>query len=437
MYQRQRGRQSVGITASVVVLAFGLAACSGAESPDPSPDAPDQGDGAPNSISIAISSSPSSDALQAIAADFEDETGIVVEFVDIPYDQLASQILLGAAQSGQGFDIMQFDSPMLASLAEAGALADMSDRIAGSEVYDAGDFSQQVIEYGQYGGKNYGIPLSTEPYVLWYRTDLFEELGLEPEPTWGTYVANARAMQAAGTDGNGSGFGAQIGGYYWLEAIYLHGGSLLEPGTCTPALNSPQAIEATETYMALLDTTPATAVNGGGNEMTTAFAQGSVGQQINATGYWSTINDPDQSNVVGDFGMALAPMANGGSTLLFGWLIGIGAQSTAQDAAWQFLEYALGREATARLIEEGAPPPARQSLLDSENALELVPYLPTLIEASQHGDHLPYITQMPEIITALSVALSDAASNGTDARTLTASAQAEVESIMAGAEACG
>ncbi|TDE08133.1 ABC transporter substrate-binding protein [Jiangella asiatica] len=425
--QRTRGQYGrAGIVASLVAVPLVLTACGGEEST-----------GSADSITVAISSSPSADALQAIAADFEAETGVTVEFVDIPYDQLTSQILLGARQPDQGFDVIQFDSPMLAALVEAGALADLTDRVESSEAYNAGDFSEQVDEYARYDDTAYGIPLSTEPYVLWYRTDLFADLGLSLEPTWDTYVANARALEASGVAGNGSGFGAQIGGYYWLEAIYLHGGTLLEPGTCTPALDTPQALAATETYLDLRDTTPATVVNGGGNEMTTAFAQGQVGQQINATGYWSTISDPDQSQVLDAFDMTLPPMTDDGSTLLFGWLIGVGEQSAAKDTAWEFLEFALGQDAMDRLIEEGAPPPARQSLLENEAALESIPYLPTLVEAAARGDHLPYITQMPEIITALSVQLNAAASDGTDAEALLAAAQSEVESIMSGAETCG
>jgi multiple sugar transport system substrate-binding protein len=427
-HRRRRWASAAGMSTALVLVA---SACGGDDQ---------TGDGSSqtaDTISVAIASSPSADALQAIAADFEDETGVTVEFVDIPYEQLASQILLGANQPDQGFDVVQFDSPMMAALVEAGAIADLTERIESSEAYNADDFSDQVNEYAQYDGTSYGIPLSTEPYVLWYRTDLFQNLGLSPDPTWDSYVANARALQASGIAGNGSGFGAQIGGYYWLEAIYLHGGSLLEPGTCTASLNTPQALEATETYLDLLDTTPASVVNGGGNEMTTAFAQGQVGQQINATGYWSTIADPAESQIVDDFDMTLPPMTEDGNTLLFGWLIGVGAQSEAQDTAWQFLEYALGKDAMTRLIEEGAPPPARQSLLEDDAALEAIPYLPTLIEAAGRGDHLPYITQMPEIITALSVKLNEAATSGMDAQALLDAAQSDVESIMSGAENCG
>lgn len=396
-----------------------------------------EGGGTADTLSIAISSSPSAVALQAIAEEFETETGVSVEFVDIPYDQLASQILLGARQSGQGFDIVQYDGPMLAALGEAGALADITDRVEASERYDTSDFSQQVSESARYDGRSYGIPLSTEPYVLWYRSDLFAEIGLDPEPTLETYIANARSLQEFGIAGNGSGFGPQIGGYYWLESIYLHGGALLDPETCTPALDSPQALAATEAYLGLLDTTPASVVNGGGNEMTAAFAQGEVGQQINATGYWSTISDPAESAVAGNVEVALPPMTDDGNTLLFGWQIGIGAKSAAQDTAWEFLEFALGKEGTARLIEEGAPPPARQSLLDDPAAVKELPYLPTLIEASERGAHLPHITQLPEIVTALSVRLNEAAASGElDANTLLDAAQTDIDSIMSGVTEC-
>lgn len=96
------GRRPAGVAAACAG-ALVLVGCGGADEPDGS------GGGTADSITVAISSSPSSDALQAIAADFEDESGVSVEFVDIPYDQLAAQILLGARQPDQGFDVIQLD----------------------------------------------------------------------------------------------------------------------------------------------------------------------------------------------------------------------------------------------------------------------------------------------------------------------------------------
>ena len=129
--------------------------------------------------------------------------------------------------------------------------------------------------------------------------------------------------------------------------------------------------------------------------MTTAFVQSDVGQEINATGYYSIMADPKQSKVPGKFAAALppGPSASQRATLLFGWLIGVGRQSKAQQTAWKFLEYALGKNSSAKLISEGAPPPARTSLVTDPAAKKALPYLSTLVAAAKVGQHLPYITR--------------------------------------------
>jgi ABC-type glycerol-3-phosphate transport system substrate-binding protein len=372
-----------------------------------------------------------------MAPEFEKQTGVKVKFVDVPYADLAAKVLLDAKKPKGSYDVIQYDSPMLAPLVGGGALADVGARATGSTPYDIGDFPDQVREYAQYDGKMYGLPLSTEPYVLWYNTDLFSKLGLKPSADWPGYQANAQKLKASGAYGNDSGFGSEIGGYYWLESVYLNGGTLLKSGSCKPALDSPAALSATQTYLSMLDTTPATAVNGGGNEMTTAFTQGNVGQMINATGYYSIMADPKQSKITGKFAAAVPPLGPQGRTLLFGWLIGVGAKSQSPDNAWKFLEFALGKDNQKAFIAEGAPPPARQSLLSDPTATQQLPYLQTLIDAAKVGEHLPYLTQMPEIITALSAALSDAATKHQSAQQLVRTANEKVGSILDGVDNCG
>jgi ABC-type glycerol-3-phosphate transport system substrate-binding protein len=422
-------------TVSVAVLATATAmaavGCGGSKG---SGDA----NGTAKEITVAVSSSPSDTALRKMAPGFEKQTGIKVKFVELPYQQLAAKVLLAARQGSGGYDVVQFDSPMLAPLAAGGAIADIGSRVTSSTIYDNSDFPKQVQDYAKYRGTTYAIPLSTEPYVLWYRKDLFKKLGLSAPDTWDQYTANAQKLHAAGIGGSDSGFGSDIGAYYWLEAIYAHGGTLLEPGSCTPALDSPEAKAATEQYLRMLPYTPATAVNGGGNEMTTAFVQRQAGQEVNATGYYSIMADPKQSKVVGKFAAAVPPgaQATDRHTLLFGWLIGLGAKSKAQKSGWQFLEYALGKENTAKLIGYGAPPPARRSLQSDPTIAKQLPYLPTLLKAAEVGQHLPYIPQMPEIITALSAALSKTATGDRSATKLLSTANKRVGDILGDTTGC-
>jgi ABC-type glycerol-3-phosphate transport system substrate-binding protein len=159
---------------------------------------------------------------------------------------------------------------------------------------------------------------------------------------------------------------------------------------------------------------------------------------VNATGYYSIINDPAQSEVVGKFAMALPPGGNDArETLLFGWLAGVTSKSDNPDGAWKFLEYALGTEGIVRMIDAGAPPAARTSLLDNAAILEKLPYLPTLLEAAEIGDHLPYIEDMPRVISSLSEILNQMAVGGVDVSEGLESANAAVTEILAGSDACG
>ncbi len=412
MQARSPGTQRLLALLGVAILIVG--ACGGgaatqspAGSTAPgSTEAASQAPAEGTTLKVAIASSPSATALREMGAAFTAETGIKVEFVEIPYSDVTTKVLLAANQGSGGYDIIQFDSPWLAPLVAGGALAALDDFVK-SEAYDITDIPDQVREYATYKGTQYGLPFSTEPYVLWYRTDKLTEAGLSVPTNWDEYYAAAKALTANGHYGSDSGYGAEIGGYYFLEHLYLTGGTLLDESTCKATLDTDAARAAAQMYADLIPFTPAAALNGGGNEMTTSFAQGDASQMINATGYFSIVNDPEQSKVVGNFDMAVPPRASEEArTLIFGWLIGIGEKSLQKDAAWQFLEYALGKANAGKMIELGAPPVARNSLVYDAATLKALPYLPTLVDAAAVGTHLPYLPAMSQIISKLSVELN-------------------------------
>lgn len=422
-------RRAMGVVAAA--LSVTLVACNSPAVPSGSAPA------GKASLTIALSSSPSATALKELAKAFEASSGITMNVVELTYDQIATKVLLAAGQEKATYDIVQFDSPMYAALASGNALADLGGYLEASAAYDYSDFPDQVKEYARFGDKSLAIPLSTEPYILWNNTALLKENNLSIADTLSDYAANAKALGEAGAYGSNSGFGPKIGAYYWLQSVYLHGGRLTQPGTCTSALDSPEAKAATDFYFSMLPFTPATSVNGGGNEMTTAFVQGDVGQMVNATGYYSIVSDPEQSKIPESFEMSLPPRNDTGRhTLMFGWLIGVTANSSAKDEAWSFLEFALGKDSMDKLIDLGAPPPARTSLTTSATAKKAIPYVELLVNASSFGEHLPYTPVMSEIITEVSAQLSEAASDGSGPDAFLTKAQESVSRILADADVC-
>jgi sorbitol/mannitol transport system substrate-binding protein len=386
------------------------------------------------SINVLVVSSPSATGLQAVAESFTADTGVEVNFVEVPYTDVTSTVLLAARAGSSEFDVIQYDSGFLVELVAGGALLGLDELIAASPEYDIADFPQKVQDYTKYNGVSYGLNLSTEPYVLWYRTDLFAELGLNPPATIEEYISNAEALDAAGYFGSDSGYGPDIGGYYWLQHLKQAGVEFLDTATCEFHTTDPEFVAATEQYLSLIPYTPPSAVNGGGNEMTAAFVQDEVGQEVNATGYYSIMADPEQSNLSDNFAAALAP---GEGTSLFGWLIGLSADTQNQDAAWAFLMHALDKEGVWAMVDAGAPPPGRISFGEDAEFMASAPYWPILIDAAAIGEGPPGVPEFPEIQTIMSQTISAMAAAGDpDVAAMLADMQDKLEDALEGSVAC-
>jgi multiple sugar transport system substrate-binding protein len=348
--------------------------------------------------------------------------------------------MLLAARSGQSeYDVIQYDSQMMAALVAAGALSPLDHRISATRTYDTTDFPAAVNNYGRYQGKAYGLPLSTSPYVLWYRTDLFRKLGLSRPATYADYLHNAQRLSRAGFFGSDNGYGDALGAVYWLETVYNFGGRLLDLNQCKSLIKTPAVRAATEMSAKLLSYTPKSAISGGGNEMNAAFIHKDVGQMINGVGYYPIMADKSQSDVVGKVQAAVPPIGSNTSdyrTLLFGWLIGIPAHAEHPDLAWRFLMHALDKDSAKEYARKGAPPPARRSLMTDPQVVDKAPYLPVMQKALAHAEHLPYTPAMPKILGQLSHEVSALATRQKTVDQFLTTVDSIVTSSLANPNAC-
>jgi ABC-type glycerol-3-phosphate transport system substrate-binding protein len=146
-----------------------------------------------------------------------------------------------------------------------------------------------------------------------------------------------------------------------------------------------------------------------------AFSQLDVGALILASGWYSTINDPTKSGAAGKVATASVPLSGDGEfepvNILNGWLSGISSVSPNQDAAWDFLSWALSKENVPAFIEAGAPPAGRISTTENDEYIAELPYLPAVGEATQAGVPAPRIPEMGQIVTVLSQTISAMASD--------------------------
>jgi multiple sugar transport system substrate-binding protein len=136
--------------------------------------------------------------------DFEALTGAHIEVTTVPFAELYTAILTDQTTGTNSYDAFVMSPQWNADYVAAGILEDLTERVgsdADIEWDDIAPFFRNFI--ATYNGSIYVIPLDGDFHMIYYRTDLFEEAGLEPPRTWEDYLA--AAAQFNGTDLNDDG----------------------------------------------------------------------------------------------------------------------------------------------------------------------------------------------------------------------------------------
>lgn len=383
------------------------------------------------SINVFLIPSPSADAIKAMTPAFTEATGIDVAFTEVEYGTAHQRALL-SIQSGQGeFDVVQFDNTFLAAFAKAGALTDISEWVANSAEYDINDIPASLQNYGDFDGAKYGLMLSTEPYIQWYRGDIYDSLGLQPATTWDEYKANADAIQASGqASGQMMGFGPNTT-WWWMQLVWSFGGTLYD-SDFNPTVNTPEAVAATEYYKSLLSSSPQGALGATGDDVTLQFVGSDIGQMIQYSGYAAGIFDPENSPNAANIRVAPVPAGTVNTVELAGWNIGIPSDAPSPECGWQFLEYMLGKTNAKTLLENGAAAIGRISIIDDPSLQEQYPYLSLLnIAPDVVVNTYPQIVVWPEFDKVSSDNLAKILSGEVEVQAGLDALQAALEPVLA------
>ena len=178
---------------------------SGCASPTPTPvdtSAPAQASAVPATEAPAATAAPATAAevnlwtyygdtgpaaacVKTAAADYNaSQANYVLKIRNLAFTDFNQQVTTAIA-AGATPDLMIVDNPDNARYAAAGALADLTDKV---KAWGQGDqFLPGPWNSTIYNGKNYGIPLGSNPVVLWINTDLAKAAGLDvtkPPQTW-------------------------------------------------------------------------------------------------------------------------------------------------------------------------------------------------------------------------------------------------------------
>lgn len=403
---------AIGVTVAFAAVGVACGGSSSSSSTEGSGACAKPGD--KGTLNIFLIPSPSSTAIQSFIPDFEATTCIKVNFSETPYGEAHQKQLLAYQQGDGQYDVAQYDNTFLAPFGAAKAMAPLDDFLKSSTQYDINDFSAGQQDYGKYDGQTLGLTLSTEPMIQWYRTDIYDALGLKPATTWDEFLANAKAVKESGKgDGVLMGFGPNVS-WWFMTLVWSFGGQLYDKDL-NPTVDTPEAKKATEYLASLLPYAPDGAVTASGDDVMFKFLGQDIGAIINYSGYYGATLDPAANKYQGKIGTAPMPKGTADITHLAGWNIGIPADSKNKDNAWKFLEFVLGKSNAKKYLDAGAAAIGRKSITSDADLVAKQPYLSLLnIPAESRIERYPQLKVWPEMDTAITQALTGILSGQTN-----------------------
>ncbi|MFE0446307.1 extracellular solute-binding protein [Streptomyces fungicidicus] len=230
-----------------------------------------------------VGNKPKEKAVDSVLAAFEKEhegTDVTVEY--IPVETRAQRIKAAFNDPKSAPDLVEYGNTDTAGYVRDGGLADVTEEFtAWDEAKDTDPTARQSVTVD---GKVYGAPYFVGVRALYYRTDVFRELGLDVPRTQAELISTAKEIHAA----RPGMYGIAVGGAYTYGAmpfIWAHGGELAtgKGGSYASALASADARKGIEAYTSLFgdDNCPAAKCAGmGGNDTVTAFASGKAAMAI-------------------------------------------------------------------------------------------------------------------------------------------------------------
>ncbi len=365
--------------AVIVATMIPLAMTSLAQTPEVVPNTDISG-----TIDVAMVANPQMVALQELVeagAFNEAYPNITVNLTVLPENEIRQTITQDVTtQSGQFdvFTIGPFEVPLWAA---QGWLAEVGEEAEANPDYDLADVFESMKAGLTYEDGLYALPFYGESAMTFYRTDLFEEAGLEmPErPTWEQIAEFAEALNEPGEisgvclrglPGWGE-MGAPLG-----TVINAFGGRWFDENW-EAQLTDEDSARAIRFYIELLQNYgPEGAVGNGFTENETLLIQGQCAQWYDATSAAELITDPSINPDYEEVGFAYGPsdkLPTG--NWLWSWNFAMAANSEEQEAATAFMQWATSTDYVDTIVASDggwgrAPTGARASVYENPSYQE-------------------------------------------------------------------
>ncbi|MFC8760781.1 extracellular solute-binding protein [Streptomyces sp. NPDC057193] len=301
-----------------------------------------------------VSNTPKEQVVEKAVAAFEkSHRGTRVDVEYIPVETRAQRVKAAFNDPASAPDLIEYGNTDTAGYVKDGGLADISAEFAAwDEAEDTDPTAKQSVTVD---GKVYGAPLFVGVRALYYRTDVFRELGLTAPKSQAELVSTARKIRKAKPEL----YGIAVGGAYTYGAmpfVWAAGGELATANgdSYKAAVNSEAARKGIATYTSLFgdDNCPAAkCAQMGGNATVTAFASGKAAMAIGGDFSHAAV---EAGTVKGRYAVVPLPGTAPGSiapAFAGGNNIGVLRSTSHRTLAVDLLKSLTGKETQGRLFD--------------------------------------------------------------------------------------
>lgn len=343
-------------------LGLGVAGCGGAGG-----GAPADGDWSGQTLDVWIMQGTHSDAtafFDAVGESFAARTGAELNVEFIPWADAHDKFVTAIA--GQTTpDVAELGTTFTLEFAGTGVLHDLSPLVG-----DPGDYAEALTLAGSVDGGLYGVPWYAGVRSIVYRTDVFEDLGLEEPEDWEELRETARTIAAEREDM----IAFPVPGdapFSVLPFIWGAGGEIAvqeADGSWTSGLDSAEARDGLAFYtdLALEEGVSTTgAVNWNEVDVQDGITGGDVAMAVSGNWTPKAITDAEEG-LAGRLGAFPIPGPEGGysPSFLGGSHLGVFEGTGREALAWEFIELVTGPDFARTWTEDTTFFPGRQDAMD-------------------------------------------------------------------------
>ncbi len=300
-----------------------------------------------------------------------------IEMIKMPdkFDYMAR--LTSDFAAGTPADVFLLNYRRMAQFYNRGALEPLGPKLQASDKLNEDQYYEVALDaFRDTQDTLICIPQNISSQVVYYNTDLFDAANVPyPKPNWRweELRQTAKALTLADTNNDGEpdqyGLGLEPRLIRVASFIWQNGGELvdnpLEPTRLT--LDSPEAVEAIDFMMSLskdnvVPNQSAEAIQTHGDR----FISGNVAMYVNSRRIVPVLRE------IVDFNWDVAPLPQGKqpATVLHSDGYCLASASKVKDAAWAFIEFAMGEEGQKLASKVGRTVPSLKHVSQSEAFLD-------------------------------------------------------------------